>query len=168
MDAVSEETTATEGYAYARQILQAGIELTRYLRAKLPEHTRPSFWDQRHGQTVELSVCHQFDMVGVRPPSEKLLPRRKRVASTFQQQSKICRLIAAALFNRNELRTAAQRRNLERDSDRLMRFASRVRHHHVVDVTRWRREIERPTPSGWSELDPTSIRGDPTVCSQVN
>ena len=49
MDTVSEETTATERYAYARQILQAGIELTRYLRSKLPEHTRPSFWDQSHG-----------------------------------------------------------------------------------------------------------------------
>ena len=49
IDAVSEETTATERYAYAPQILQAGIELTRYLRPKLTEHTRPSFWDQRHG-----------------------------------------------------------------------------------------------------------------------
>src|SRR5205809_6462663 len=106
-------------------------------------------------------------MVGVRPPSEKLLRRRKRVASAFQQQSKICRLIATALFNRNELRTAAQCRNFERDSDRFMRFAGRVRHHHVVDVTRWRREIERPTLGGWSELHTTSIRGDPTVCSKV-
>src|SRR5207244_13462560 len=101
------------------------------------------------------------------PHAGNLVPRRKRVALASHQQAKICRLIAAALFNRNELRTAAQRRNLERDSDRLMRFAGRVRHHHVVDVTRWRREIEKPTLRGWSELHPTSIRCNPSVCSQV-